>query len=252
MNMEKTFLQLSKEQTDPFKALYYEILSRFNSHDYDMAVSSMSEGLNDIIIRCKIQLECEAELLKGAREYIEKSDSLVKKLESSFAESLKMVNEQTKHRSSMEKQDFWNPEKGFFSLQSQKASENEQEIKEINARIKFAARQGAPISKISNGFHTFAHLFDCLDAFVVAMIKQMAVLEHRPTFGRYTTGDLWIKATLPTIAKAHSSVCFLVGAKHEKAIRRFAEFSHDEIEYPNLDENITKLITAFYVINDLL
>lgn len=152
----------------------------------------------------------------------------------------------------MEKQDFWNPEKGFFSQAAHDAFTNEQEIKEINARIKFAARQGAPISKISNGFHTFAHLFDCLDAFVVAMIKQMAVLEHRPTFGRYTTGDLWIKATLPTIAKAHSSVCFLVGAKHEKAIRRFAEFSHDEIEYPNLDENITKLITAFYVINDLL
>lgn len=152
----------------------------------------------------------------------------------------------------MEKQDFWHHYKGIFAQAAQDAFTNEQEIKEINARIIVAARMGAPISKISNGLHTFAHLFDCLDAFVVAMIKQLAVLEHRPTFGFYTGGYLWIKATLPTIAKTHLSVCFLIGAKHEKAIRRFAEFSHDEIEYPNLDENITKLITAFYVINDLL
>lgn len=152
----------------------------------------------------------------------------------------------------MEKQDFWHPYNGIFAQAAQDAFINEQEIKEINARIVVAARMGAPISKISNGLHTFAHLFDCLDAFIVAMIKQMAVLEHRPTFGHYANGDLWIKAKLPTIQKAELSVCFLVGAKHERAIRRFAIYSDEEITMPNLDENITKLLTAFYVINDLL
>lgn len=152
----------------------------------------------------------------------------------------------------MEKQDFWHPYKGIFAQAAQVAFTNEQEIKEINARIIVAARQGAPISKISNGYHTFAHLFDCLDAFVIAMIKQMAVLEHRPTFGHYSAFNLWIKARLPTIQRTEISVCFLVGSNHERAIRRFAEFSDEEIIMPNLDENITKLITAFYVVNDLL
>lgn len=225
----KTFLELSKEQTNPFKELYYEILDRFNSHDYDMAVSSMSERLKDIITRCKIQLECEAELLKGANEYIKSENDKEK-----IAEKLK--------------QSFWSPEHGFFELPKNNA---ESEIKEINARIKVAARQNAPTSQISNGAHTFAELYECLDAFILAMIKQMAVLEHRPIYGRHDH-VFWIRATLPTIAKAHLSVCFLIGPKHEKALKRFCIFSDEEIAAPDLNENIVKLITCFYVVNDLL
>jgi len=71
MNMEKTFLQLSKEQTDPFKALFYFELSRLDASDYDKATALMTDDRREIYDRCKMKMEFDAELLKGANEYIE-------------------------------------------------------------------------------------------------------------------------------------------------------------------------------------
>lgn len=51
-SMTKTFLQLRNEAENPLEKLYYEILSRFHTHDYDIAINSMSEDLRVIIISC--------------------------------------------------------------------------------------------------------------------------------------------------------------------------------------------------------
>lgn len=66
----KTFLQLSKEQNDPFKALFYFELSRLDASDYDKATALMTEERREIYDRCNMRLEFEAELLEKAREYI--------------------------------------------------------------------------------------------------------------------------------------------------------------------------------------
>lgn len=68
--MEKTFLQLSKEQTDPFKALFYFELSRLDASDYDKATALMTEGQREYYDCCNIRIKFEAELLKGAHHYI--------------------------------------------------------------------------------------------------------------------------------------------------------------------------------------
>ena len=51
MNNER-FAMLRDATESPFLALYYEILSRFHPHDYDLALSVMSDDLKPIIIAC--------------------------------------------------------------------------------------------------------------------------------------------------------------------------------------------------------
>lgn len=46
------FAKLRNETPFPFRKLYYEILNRFHPHDYDLALSQMSEGLREIIKGC--------------------------------------------------------------------------------------------------------------------------------------------------------------------------------------------------------
>lgn len=89
--MEKIFLQLSKEQTDPFKALFYFELSRLDASDYDKATALMTEERREIYDRCNMRLEFEAELLKGAKEYIAMSDSVADELEDSFAAAFRAL-----------------------------------------------------------------------------------------------------------------------------------------------------------------
>lgn len=67
----KPFLQLSKELNDPFKALFYFELSRLDASDYKAATALMTDEQREIYDRCKIRMEDDAELLKGANEYIE-------------------------------------------------------------------------------------------------------------------------------------------------------------------------------------
>lgn len=50
----KTFAQLRNEAADPLIRLYYEILNRFHAHDYDIALSSMSDDLRKIIEDCNL------------------------------------------------------------------------------------------------------------------------------------------------------------------------------------------------------
>ncbi len=50
------FATLRNETPFPFRKLYYEILNRFHPHDYDLALSQMSEDLRKIIEDCTKQI----------------------------------------------------------------------------------------------------------------------------------------------------------------------------------------------------
>ena len=54
---KKTFEQLKGETQNNFHKLYYEILSRFHQHDYNLAYSQMSDDLKIIIKNCKTEIE---------------------------------------------------------------------------------------------------------------------------------------------------------------------------------------------------
>lgn len=53
----KHFCEYRNEATDPFVQLFYDILSRYHTHDYDIAISGMSDGLRDIIMACNEKLQ---------------------------------------------------------------------------------------------------------------------------------------------------------------------------------------------------
>ena len=57
--MENNFQKLMRENKDPFRKLFYEILSRYHRDDFDLAISEMQVGLKQIIIDCKKEIDNE-------------------------------------------------------------------------------------------------------------------------------------------------------------------------------------------------
>ena len=57
--MKSSFKELMGETKDPFKKLFYEILSRYHHDDFYLAVSEMSAELKQIIINCKKEIDNE-------------------------------------------------------------------------------------------------------------------------------------------------------------------------------------------------
>ena len=57
--MKSSFYKLMRETKDPFRKLFYEILSRYHHDDFDLAVSQMSVELKQIIIDCKKEIDNE-------------------------------------------------------------------------------------------------------------------------------------------------------------------------------------------------
>jgi len=52
----KTFEELRNEADEPLIKLYYEILSRFHTHDYKESIDSMSENTRQIIEDCTLYI----------------------------------------------------------------------------------------------------------------------------------------------------------------------------------------------------
>jgi hypothetical protein len=58
---EKQFCEYRNQEQDPFVKLFYDILSRYHTHDYDIAIAGMSDGLRAIIEACNERLQSQGE-----------------------------------------------------------------------------------------------------------------------------------------------------------------------------------------------